>query len=51
MEKISEVFYSSSFKKEEIFIFSKTSINSLRLTQTPTPWILGFFPGGKFAGA
>jgi hypothetical protein len=32
------------------FIFSKTSINTLRLTQTLIPWIVGFFSGGKFAG-
>jgi hypothetical protein len=52
MEKIRQggEIYSSGFKKEDVFIFSKTSLNRLWLTQTPIPWILGFFPGGKLPG-
>jgi hypothetical protein len=39
-----EEVYSSGFKWEEIFNLSKTSVNSLLLTQALIPWVLCFFP-------
>jgi hypothetical protein len=33
------------------FLFSDTWRQTLKLTQSPIPWVPGFVPGGKEAGA
>jgi hypothetical protein len=36
---------------QSAFLFSRTSIPALWLTESPIKWAPGFFPGGKAAGA